>query len=228
MNIEMQPKSYKIPLSSNRNKIWIISGLAVLLSILGFIFSYLNPSINAPLRPGLDFTGGTQIKLERQCVIDDCLKISSDAIQERVKKLSLSSEFGEYSLNTSNIKVQFLDGYQSVLVRLPFLSSTQTNAVIDSIESITGPLEKNGLAVDTIGPSLGSQLLRSSLLSILAAFTGIVIYISFRFDRKYAFLALLALIHDIVIVSGIFAWLGILYQVEVNSLFAVALLTIAG
>jgi preprotein translocase subunit SecF len=71
-------------------------------------------------------------------------------------------------------------------------------------------------------------LLQSSLVSLLVAFAGIAVYISFRYDRRYAFLALVALAHDVVIVCGIFAWLGLFFQLEVDSLFAVALLTIAG
>ena len=60
------------------------------------------------------------------------------------------------------------------------------------------------------------------------AFSGIAAYISFRYDRRYAFLALVALAHDVAIVCGVFAWLGVVLQLEVDSLFAVSLLTIAG
>jgi preprotein translocase subunit SecF len=62
----------------------------------------------------------------------------------------------------------------------------------------------------------------------VVAFSGIALYISFRYDGRYAFLALVALAHDVLIVAGVFAWLGLLMQLEVDSLFAVALLTIAG
>ena len=60
------------------------------------------------------------------------------------------------------------------------------------------------------------------------ALFAISVYITIRFDRKYALFALLALFHDLIIVFGIFSWLGILLSIEVNSLFAVSLLTIAG
>tara|TARA_Y100001968_G_scaffold331785_1_gene387665 strand:+ start:446 stop:1423 length:978 start_codon:yes stop_codon:yes gene_type:complete len=221
-------KIYKIPLCSNRRSVWLVSILAVLISLIGFLFSSLNTSIGYPLRAGLDFTGGTQIKVERNCIPVDCRELTSTDITGRLKDISSQKEFNDISLSTSNIKVQLLDGSKSILLRLPFLSSSQTKIVVDSIDSLAGPLDKGGTSVDAIGPSLGKELLKSSLVSLLAAFTGISIYISFRFDKKYAFLALFALIHDITIVSGIFAWLGLIYQVEVDSLFAVALLTIAG
>jgi preprotein translocase subunit SecF len=62
----------------------------------------------------------------------------------------------------------------------------------------------------------------------LVSLFAISLYITIRFDKKYALLALLALFHDLLIVFGIFSWLGIILSVEVNSLFAVSLLTIAG
>ena len=71
-------------------------------------------------------------------------------------------------------------------------------------------------------------MLRSSLISLLFAFFGIALYINFRYDRRYSFLALFALFHDVLIVCGVFSWLGYFYNVEVDSLFAVSLLTIAG
>ena len=82
--------------------------------------------------------------------------------------------------------------------------------------------------MEIIGPSLGKQLLKSSLISLLFAFFGIALYINFRYDRRYSFLALFALLHDVLIVCGVFSWLGYIYNVEVDSLFAVSLLTIAG
>ena len=100
--------------------------------------------------------------------------------------------------------------------------------MISGLEDVAGPFVQGGQSVDTIGPSLGGQLLRSSLVSLLVAFAGIAVYITIRYDRRYAFLALAALAHDVIIVCGVFAWLGLAVQLEVDSLFAVALLTIAG
>jgi preprotein translocase subunit SecF len=82
--------------------------------------------------------------------------------------------------------------------------------------------------VDTIGPTLGSQLLKGSVLSLLVSFALIAAYITFRYDRIFAFLALFALAHDVLITCGLFAWLGLLLGVEVDSLFAVSLITVAG
>tara|TARA_B100001173_G_scaffold248023_1_gene218491 strand:+ start:82 stop:1068 length:987 start_codon:yes stop_codon:yes gene_type:complete len=214
-------------LSSMRRRVWLISAAVVVVSLIGLLLSWLDPAIRAPLRPGLDFTGGTQIQLERNCD-PACADLKAIAVSDVIRDLGLPKE-GSTPLPQLNApRVQLLDAGQSLLLRLPTLSAAQGQAVIQAVEPVAGPFKNGGQSVDTIGPSLGRQLLQSSMVSLLVAFAGIAVYISFRYDRRYAFLALVALAHDIVIVCGIFAWLGLFFQLEVDSLFAVALLTIAG
>ena len=214
-------------LSSMRRKVWLISGLVVLISLLGLLLSWLDPAIRAPLRPGLDFTGGTQIQLERSCD-DACAELKAIEVSDVIRNLELPQEEAQPLPNLGAPRVQLLDGGQSLLLRLPTLSAAQGQEVIKAVDPISGPFLSGGQSVDTIGPSLGKQLLRSSLISLLVAFGGIAAYISFRYDRRYAFLALVALAHDVAIVCGVFAWLGVVLKLEVDSLFAVSLLTIAG
>jgi preprotein translocase subunit SecF len=214
-------------LSSMRRRVWLISTAVVVVSLIGLLLSWLDPAIRAPLRPGLDFTGGTQIQLERNCD-PACADLKAIAVSDVIRDLALPQE-GSTPLPQLNApRVQLLDAGQSLLLRLPTLSAAQGQAVIQAVEPVAGPFKDGGQSVDTIGPSLGRQLLQSSLVSLLVAFAGIAVYISFRYDRRYALLALVALAHDVVIVCGIFAWLGLFFQLEVDSLFAVALLTIAG
>ena len=214
-------------LSSMRRRVWLISAAVVVVSLIGLLLSWLDPAIRAPLRPGLDFTGGTQIQLERNCD-QACADLKAIAVSDVIRDLALPQE-GSTPLPQLNApRVQLLDAGQSLLLRLPTLSAAQGQAVIQAVEPVAGPFKDGGQSVDTIGPSLGRQLLQSSLVSLLVAFAGIAVYISFRYDRRYALLALVALAHDVVIVCGIFAWLGLFFQLEVDSLFAVALLTIAG
>ncbi len=218
----------RLRLCRNRRIVWYISGLLISLSLIGIIYCWINPLIRAPLRPGLDFTGGTQIQLERLCE-GDCSHINTKNIEKTLTSISLSIQDDVSDIpNLINARVQILDGGKSVVLRLPFLSPSQSKDVINVINKAYGPFEMESQSVETIGPSLGSQLLRSSLLSLLVAFAGIAFYIALRYDRIYAFLALVALAHDLLIVCGIFAWLGIFIGLEVESLFAVALLTIAG
>ena len=211
----------------HRRQLWLVSGIAVLLSLLGLALSWLNPSIGAPLRPGLDFTGGTQIQLERSCG-SSCGDLTVASLQGRIAALTLPAEANRAAPNLAGASVQLLDGGRSVLMRLPSLSPDQVQQVTATVAPLLGQLVSGGVSVDTIGPSLGAQLLRSSLVSLLVSFVGIAAYISFRYDRVYAVLALLCLGHDVLITCGLFAWLGLAFGLEVNSLFAVALLTIAG
>ena len=215
------------PLSASRRRVWLVSGLAVLLALSGLLACWLNPTIGSPLRPGLDFTGGTQIQLERSCG-DSCRDLKAITVSDLIRDLTLPTEDDQATPNLRSPRVQLLDGGESLLLRLPSLSAAQGQAVIEAVEPVAGPFVAGGQSVDTIGPSLGRQLLRSTLVSLLVAFAGIALYISFRYDGRYAVLALVALAHDVVIVSGVFAWLGLILQLEVDSLFAVALLTIAG
>ena len=216
-----------LPLSASRRRVWWVSGLTVLLALVGLISCWLNSDIAAPLRPGLDFTGGTQIQLERDCG-ESCLDLKAIAVSNPVQSLTLPSEDDVPVPNMRSARVQLLDGGESLVLRVPTLTAAQGQALITAVEPIAGPFVSGGQSVDTIGPSLGRQLLRSTLISLVVAFSGIALYISFRYDGRYAFLALVALSHDVIIVSGVFAWLGLFIQLEVDSLFAVALLTIAG
>jgi preprotein translocase subunit SecF len=63
---------------------------------------------------------------------------------------------------------------------------------------------------------------------LLVSFAAISLYISLRYDATFAFLALVCLAHDVLITCGAFAWLGLFWGVEVDSLFAVSLITVAG
>ncbi len=186
-------------------------------------------SINAPLNLGLDYTGGTQITLERSCN-NECTALNTSEISNNI--ISLKNQDKNFSSNISpnlnRSQIQLLDNSKLISIRLPFLSAAQSDSVVANINNSFGPFKIENTSVEIIGPSLGKQLLKSSLFSLFFAFLGIALYINFRYDRRYSFLALFALLHDILIVCGVFAWLGYFFSIEVDSLFAVSLLTIAG
>jgi preprotein translocase subunit SecF len=219
--------SPRFRISRHRRLAWLGSGLACLLSVIGLALSWLTPSIGFPLRPGLDFTGGTQIQVERSCAAA-CPPLTAPELQQRLAKLTLPPEGAERAPNLGGASVQVLDRGSSVLLRLPALSTEQSAAVITDLTTTIGPLDGAGTAINTIGPTLGAQLLQSSVISLLVSFAAIALYITFRYDRIFAFLALLCLAHDVLITCGVFAWLGLILGIEVDSLFAVSLVTVAG
>jgi len=214
-------------ISRHRRLAWWGSGLACLLSLVGMVLCWMNPEIRAPLRPGLDFTGGTQIQLERQCG-SSCSALTASELQRSLSRLSLPADGAEPAPSLSGVAVQVLDQGRSLVLRLPDLNPDQASAVVQAVAQQAGSLKADATSVDTIGPTLGDQLLKGSLISLLVSFAAIAVYISFRYDRIFAALALLCLAHDVLITCGVFAWLGLISGVEVDSLFAVSLITVAG
>lgn len=220
--------SLRFRISRYRQLAWWGSGLACLLSLLGLLLCWLNPAIGSPLKPGLDFTGGTQIQIERRCAPAACSAITAPQVQQELAGVTLPAQPGDVSPRLSGVAVQVLDRGGSLVLRLPALSPSQSNAVIDAMSAAVGPLDPAGTSVNTIGPTLGAQLLQGSLISLLVSFAAIALYIAVRYDPLFAFLALLCLAHDVLITCGVFAWLGLLAGIEVDSLFAVSLITVAG
>ncbi|MEB3242762.1 MAG: protein translocase subunit SecF [Cyanobacteriota bacterium] len=214
-------------INRHRRLAWWGSVLACSLSVLGLALCWLNPAIRSPLKPGLDFTGGTQIELQRDCGAT-CQGLTVPDIQRQLGGLTLPAEPGQPAPNLSGSAVQVLDGGRSVVLRAPALSPAQGQALIEGLKPALGPLSGKGTSLNTIGPTLGSRLLQSSVISLLVSFAAIAAYITFRYSGIFAGLALLCLAHDVLITSGLFAWLGLLFGVEVDSLFAVALITVAG
>ena len=220
--------SPRFRINRHRRLAWWGSGLACLLSLIGLALCWLNPAIGAPLRPGLDFTGGTQIQLERSCGTT-CSPLTAAEVQRQIASLSLpAGEGAEAAPNLAAAAVQVLDQGRSLVLRLPDLTPEQATTVIQAVEQQAGPLDAAATSVNTIGPTLGDQLLKGSLISLLVSFAAIAVYITFRYDRIFAGLALLCLAHDVLITCGVFAWLGLISGVEVDSLFAVSLITVAG
>ena len=148
------------------------------------MLSWLSP-IGAPLKPGLDFTGGTAIQVERNCG-DAALSWCSAGPEPCQLQRWFSCDAG-----------------QAVSVRSSALSPAESGAFVDALEQVAGPLIATDTQINTIGPVLGKQLLTSSVLALTVSFAAVALYISARYARLYAALALLALVHDVLITSGL-------------------------
>ena len=222
-------KQQRLKLYKNRKLVWSISLTLTILSFIGMFLCLNNTRIQAPLNLGLEYTGGTQITMERNCETT-CTQLNTEDISKKITLVKFTSTNLENKIlpNLNRSKIKLLDESKSISIRLPFLSSSQSDQIIAEVYNSFGPFLGSKTSVEIIGPSLGKQLLKSSSISLFCAFIGIAIYINFRYDKVYSLLALLALFHDVLIVCGAFAWLGYLYNIEIDSLFAVSLLTIAG
>ncbi len=212
---------YNLELIKNKRKIISFSTFLILLSLLGILYSTFNTSYKKPINLGMDFVGGNELRIERVCE-EACSNLSPDSVLENLREISINKNF------INNIKLQFQNKNKLISIRTPYLSIEESNSLITNLDNIIGPLNYESKDSRLIGPKLGKRLLTNCLTSLLVSLFAISLYITIRFDKKYALFALLALFHDLFIVFGIFSWLGIILSVEVNSLFAVSLLTIAG
>lgn len=192
-----------------RTKLWLsMSGLVLLVGLTSMAFSLA--TFQAPLRLGLDFSGGTLLDLR---------------FQAPVTTLQIREVLAGQNLGSSVIQLDQENG-QTVLLRMPPLQETERLAVEDALREQIGDYER--ALVETVGPTVGRQILRSGILSVLISFGLIVAYLGVRFQFDYAVFAILALLHDVALTLGIFALLGLTVGLEVDSLFVVALLTIIG
>ena len=214
-------KLFNFELIKNKRKIIGFSTFLILLSLLGILYSTFNTSYKKPINLGMDFIGGNELRIERVCE-EECTDISPDSVLKNLRKVNQNKNF------LNSIKLQFQNKNKLISIRTPYLSIEESNNLITKLENIIGPLNYESKDSRLIGPKLGKRLLTNCFASLLVSLLAISLYITIRFDRKYALYALVALFHDLLIVFGIFSWLGIILSVEVNSLFAVSLLTIAG
>ena len=197
---------------------WSISGVIILVGIGAMAFSW--QQFGAPLRPGLDFAGGTRLQLTRTCALDDTCDSALEVAEIR-------QVLAERDLESSSIQL-LGDNQQTLSVRTKNLDVDERSQLQSALNEAFGPFDQDSIQIDSVGPVIGRQLLSSGLLALLVAFAGIVIYLSLRFKLDYAIFAIVALLHDVLITMGVFAILGLGLGVEVNSLFIVALLTIVG
>jgi len=212
---------YNLELIKNKKKIIGFSTFLILFSLLGILFSTFNTSYKKPINLGMDFVGGNELRIERVCE-EECSIFSPDSVLENLREISKNKNV------LNNIKLQFQNNNKLISIRTPYLSIEESNNLIDNLDNIVGPLNYESKDSRLIGPKLGKRLLTNCVTSLIVSLFAISLYITIRFDKKYALFALLALFHDLLIVFGIFSWLGIILSVEVNCLFAVSLLTIAG
>jgi preprotein translocase subunit SecF len=111
----------------------------------------------------------------------------------------------------------------------PIPDNTQFARVEARLEDRFGePVGGRPRSVTTIGPLIGAELIRSSLILIIVGEIVIMIYLAIRFGIRFGVAAIVALLHDVIVVVGMFAILGFFFGLEFDALFVTALLTIIG
>jgi SecD/SecF fusion protein len=158
---------------------------------------------------GIDFESGTRITaaLEKPASVED------------VRNVLRADGYGDAKIQTvSNAQL----GQHVVQISTPTLEPTQVGKVNESLRSAFGLVQQP--EAESIGPTFGKSIANSALIAIIASLTVITIYIALRFEWKFAVPVLIALMHDILIVSGVYSLTGR----EVTTSTVAALLTILG
>lgn len=165
--------------------------------------------IGIGLKPSIDFTGGSLIEFE----------FSNARPDEQTIRQSVIDSVG------IEPAVLQTGGDNRVLVKMEEISQEKSMALQTKLAEKTGQ-EVHELRFETIGPVLGRELMRNTLIAVLLASLFIMGYVAWVFKNlTYGFSAILAMFHDTIILLGTFALLGYLYGVEVDSLFVTAVLT---
>ncbi|USN53060.1 MAG: protein translocase subunit SecF [Candidatus Nomurabacteria bacterium] len=190
----------------------IISAILVVASIVGALIW--------GLKPGIDFTGGSRLEISFPE-----LRPELSTIQDALNPLDL----GSYQAVPSNEK--------SLILKTRALSNDERQSVLDALSA----LQEEQVSEDSftaIGPSIGQELRKKAYSAIALVLIGIIAYITWAFRKisrggpvpswVFGVGAIVALIHDISIIVGLFVLFGQIFGTEVDSLFVTALLTVLG
>lgn len=193
-------KLHRLYFNIVRKRYWWFA-ISLLIIIPGIISVFMQG-----LNLGIDFKGGTMLDVAFN------QPVTQSAITDTMKSVGLEGP------------VQLSDNNTSALIRTEALEEGKRSELLTALESKVGPFNKESLKEDKVGPAMGQELTRNALYALVIAMGMMIIYITFRFQFVYAISAILALLHDVLIVVGIFS----IFQWEVDATFVAAILTIVG
>ena len=154
---------------------------------------------------GVDFTGGSVYQIQ---------------FEEKMDIAELRSDLGDIGYDGAQLQEMDNNTFQ---LRTEFMDQTAQDAFVSELTDAVGtPFEV--LPVNAVGPSVGQEILLSGVLALVIAIVLMIVYITVRFQWRFALAGNIALFHDILITIGIFS----IFQLEVNSNFVAAILTIFG
>lgn len=165
------------------------------------------------LKLGVDFRGGTVIEAVWQ--------------GELPSGESIAQVFDDLGIENATVRQTGVDGF---IIRTRELKEPERIAVVGALQGVE--IKR----LDTVGPILGAELRKKAVYSIVFVLIAIILFITFAFRHvskpvsswKYGIVAIVALLHDVIIPTGVFSVLGHIKGVEVDSLFVTALLVVLG
>ena len=192
------------------NKIWFFSFSSTII-LIGIIFIFMGG-----LKPGIDFTGGSSLTI----------KLSSYDSSENIREALVGTEF------ESSIVQNF--GDSTFFIRTFDINDQQKEKLLKILDSLTSEEDDvQVLSFDLISPLIARETVVNAFWAVFAATIGIFIYIWWAFRNvpnpiRFSVASIIALLHDTLVVLGVFAILGITLDLEVNTMFIIAFLTVLG
>ena len=189
---------------AGHRRIWFL--LSLVLIIPGFICMGVRG-----FNFGIDFTGGTIIDLR---------------FEQPVTLSDVRSSLAKYDLDGSTIQLSgdetAVESSENVMIRTIDLEENQRKEVMASLTQDVGPYTV--LREEKVGATIGGELITNAVLALVISWGLIILYVAYRFEWRFGVSAVLALIHDIIIVLAVFSFT----QRQIDSSFIAALLTIVG
>lgn len=206
-------------------RFWCLAFSALLLipGILGMIYSTVTTPTHTPLRVGIDYTGGTTLQYG---VKKDITNNRITDLRNNLEKVGIENPIIQI-INVNNTKNN-TDLKSMISIRTKFIDSKSNKQ-----QTITQTIQKDYpnaelVQVSSVGPTMGKELFKNSLIALSLALLGIICYLTIRFQFDYALAAILGLVHDVLFVCGVFALMGVFLGVEIDALFVTAILTVIG
>ena len=184
-----------------KSKIWFAFSLILIAISIGSLF------ING-LNFGIDFIGGTIVTIELNTPFE-----TSDA-------KALIEEFD----SSADVTYAGEAKTQVIISTKKDLSTEERQALFSKFQEKYNLADTDLLSIDTVSPSIGEEMANSAMIAAVVAVLLMLVYITFRFEFMFGLAAVIALIHDLIIVLGVYS----IFQIQVNSPLIAALLTILG
>lgn len=158
---------------------------------------------------GIDFAGGSVVQLQ----------YSKDAPLAQIRELLAKDE------RFKNSQVSEFGSKQEVLLKIPYIPTGVNEDMAQDIITLLKPSGDFELRrLDSVGPKVGDELKQNGIIALTLALVAMMIYISFRYEWRFSLAGVLALMHDVIIVSGVVILVGVDFNLDVLA----ALLTIIG
>jgi preprotein translocase subunit SecF len=182
-----------------RRRLWFqISAALILLSLLSLVFRQLNL--------GIEFEGGLSVTSPNPtgATIEDLRAVATEA-------------------GVPDAIIQLVDNGSQVRIQAHALDPEAENAFLDEVSRVTGA-SRTAISIEAVGPTFGALILRRSLLALAVFLGAVFLYMTWRMELKMAVAGIVAVLHDIILTTGVYSLTGF----EVTPATVVAILTILG